>query len=171
VPALLRTEQRRLTPFRRAELDRFGVASRTDPQLSGMVQALFDRMLPGSEAPTGEQQSLAVLLERYGSRARRIAEDAAREGDRPLDHAPDYSTAEIAWLCRHEHVRRLEDLLLRRTNLALLGRLSRPLLVELAGIWGSVLGRTDAEQAAAVAESIHHIRQRFGIDIDGGHRP
>jgi hypothetical protein len=66
VPALLRTEQRRLTPFRRAELDRFGVASRTDPGLSGMVQALFDRMLPGGELQTGEQGSLAMLLDRYG---------------------------------------------------------------------------------------------------------
>ena len=66
VPALLRTEQRSLSAFRRAELDRFGVASRTDPRLGGMVQTLFDRLLPSSESQNGEEQSLAALLDRYG---------------------------------------------------------------------------------------------------------
>lgn len=66
VPALLRTEQRSLSAFRRAELDRFGVASRSDPRLGGMVQALFDRLLPSSEHQTREDQSLAALLDRYG---------------------------------------------------------------------------------------------------------
>jgi hypothetical protein len=66
VPALLRTEQRSLSTFRRAELDRFGVASRTDPRLGGMVQALFDRLLPSSENQNGEEQSLSALLDRYG---------------------------------------------------------------------------------------------------------
>ncbi len=38
VPDLVRHEQRSLSPFRRAELDRFGAACRTEPQLAGMVQ-------------------------------------------------------------------------------------------------------------------------------------
>ena len=66
VPALLRTEQRSLSAFRRAELDRFGVASRNDPRLGGMVQALFDRLLPSSESQSSEEQSLTALLDRYG---------------------------------------------------------------------------------------------------------
>jgi glycerol-3-phosphate dehydrogenase len=137
------------------------------PRDAGALDAWLDAAARSSGLPRAR---LGDLLERYGSRALRIAEDAAREGDRPLAHAADYSAAEIAWICRHEHVCRLEDLILRRTNLALLGRLSRPLLDELAGIWGSVLGRPEADQAAAVAESIRHIRERFGIDIEGGPR-
>jgi hypothetical protein len=66
VPGLLRTEQRRLSPFRRAELDRLGAAARRDPQLSGMVQALFDRLLPAGEPQGTEEQSLAARLARYG---------------------------------------------------------------------------------------------------------
>ena len=46
VPALLRTETRLLSAARRAELDRFAAACRTAPELSGMVQNLFDHMLP-----------------------------------------------------------------------------------------------------------------------------
>jgi hypothetical protein len=66
VPALLRYEQRRLSPFRRAELDRFGAASRTDVRLTGMVQALFDRLLPSGEGHAGEGQDLAALLDENG---------------------------------------------------------------------------------------------------------
>jgi glycerol-3-phosphate dehydrogenase len=131
-----------------------------------------DAWLAAAEASTGLPRArLETLLERYGSRAGRIAQDAARDGDAPLSHAPDYSAAEIAWICRHEHVRRLEDLILRRTNLALLGRLSRPLLEELAAIWGSVLDRSEAERAAAVADSIEQLRERFGVAIEGGQQP
>lgn len=65
-PALLRAEQRRLSPFRRAELERFGAASRTDPRLRGMVQALFDRLLPAGDALREGDESLAALLDRYG---------------------------------------------------------------------------------------------------------
>ena len=67
VPGLLRTETRLLPAARRAELDAFAAACRTAPELAGMVQNLFDHMLPraaadGSDAP----QSLDAMLERYG---------------------------------------------------------------------------------------------------------
>jgi len=67
VPALLRQETRLLSSARRAELDRFAVACRTAPELSGMVQNLFDHMLPRAAGDGAEAaQSLAALLDRYG---------------------------------------------------------------------------------------------------------
>ena len=66
VPGLLRKESRYLTSARRAELDRFGHACRTDPQLAGMVQSLFDRLLPRAEEESGPGQDLRTLLNRYG---------------------------------------------------------------------------------------------------------
>ena len=66
VPDLLRQEQRALSPSRRAELDRFAAACRTRPELSGMVQALFDRMLPSSEEDGAEAKDLHALLDEYG---------------------------------------------------------------------------------------------------------
>jgi hypothetical protein len=50
-PALIRHEQRMLSAFRRAELDAFGAAARTQPALAGMVQALFDQLLPRATRP------------------------------------------------------------------------------------------------------------------------
>ena len=46
VPRLLRLEPHQLTLFRRAELHRFSQAIRTDPELTGMVHNLLDRLLP-----------------------------------------------------------------------------------------------------------------------------
>ncbi len=66
VPALLRLNRHELDPSRRAELDKFGAACRTRPELSGMVQTLFDVMLPRSRAATSEDQSLPALLHRFG---------------------------------------------------------------------------------------------------------
>jgi len=66
VPALLRLEPRLLSAFRRAELDGFGTACRTRPELSGMVPAIFDRVLPQAGQEEGGAQSLEALLEECG---------------------------------------------------------------------------------------------------------
>jgi hypothetical protein len=67
VPDLVRRETRSLTPAQRAELEIFGAACRERPELSGMVQNLFDRVLPHKAASeTGETRSLAALLDEYG---------------------------------------------------------------------------------------------------------
>ena len=67
VPYLLRTETRLLSAARRAELDRFAAACRTAPELSGMVQNLFDHMLPrAAQDAAGQSQTLASLLDRHG---------------------------------------------------------------------------------------------------------
>ncbi len=64
VPALLRLDTRQLTPFRRAELDRFGALSRTQPDT---VQALFDRLLPDAQSDeNGQSQNLGGLLAELG---------------------------------------------------------------------------------------------------------
>jgi hypothetical protein len=65
-PQWLRTDPRQLTPIRRAELERFGVACRTNPELGGMVETLFDRLVPRSRKEEGQGQTLAALLDRYG---------------------------------------------------------------------------------------------------------
>jgi len=65
VPELLRQDQRTLSPLRRAELDKFGAACRTRPELRGMVQTLFDAMLPRGKADAASE-SLASLLPENG---------------------------------------------------------------------------------------------------------
>ncbi len=67
VPALLKRERYALTLARRAELDHFGAACRTDPALSGMMQTLFDRIIPRVEQETGAAcATLDALLDELG---------------------------------------------------------------------------------------------------------
>ncbi|NWG22287.1 MAG: UTP--glucose-1-phosphate uridylyltransferase [Chloroflexi bacterium] len=65
-PALLRLDPRSLTPTRRAELDRFATACRNQPELAGMVQTLFDRLLPRASRTEAGAQTLQALLEANG---------------------------------------------------------------------------------------------------------
>jgi hypothetical protein len=66
VPRLLRADLRSLPPLRRAELDKFGAACRSKPELRGMVQTLFDQMLPRGRADSGNDQTLHTLLDEFG---------------------------------------------------------------------------------------------------------
>lgn len=65
-PALLRQDRHALSLLRRAELDKFGAACRNRPELRGVVQTLFDVMLPRGKAESAADQSLAALLEAHG---------------------------------------------------------------------------------------------------------
>jgi UDP-N-acetylglucosamine pyrophosphorylase len=66
LPTLLRTDARSLSPMKRAELDRFGAACRRKPELSGMVQVLFDRLFPAPRNAKERAQSLRTLLAENG---------------------------------------------------------------------------------------------------------
>jgi hypothetical protein len=65
-PPLLRQDWRTLTPIRRAELDLFAAACRSQPELRGMVQTLFDVMLPRNRTDQSAHPSLAQLLDQQG---------------------------------------------------------------------------------------------------------
>ena len=66
VPRWLRADPQTLTQPQRAELDRFSAACHTRPEFSGMMQTLFERLLPRLQSENGRQQSLAELLEQNG---------------------------------------------------------------------------------------------------------
>ncbi len=66
LPSLLRQERNALPLTQRAEMDKFGAACRTRPDLRGMVQTLFELMLPRGKAHAASSQDLEALLEANG---------------------------------------------------------------------------------------------------------
>ena len=67
VPPLIRTEASRLSPMRRAELERFTAACRSSADYAGMIHTLFDHLLPAAHAGEDSQaRSLKTLLDSYG---------------------------------------------------------------------------------------------------------
>jgi hypothetical protein len=66
VPQLLKHDLQTLPPLRRVELDKFAAAIRHQPELGGVVQDVFDRLLPQLKKDAAGGQSLATLLEENG---------------------------------------------------------------------------------------------------------
>lgn len=66
VPRLMRLDPRHLSISRRSELDAFGSACRTRPELGGMVQTLFDQLIPRVKLDDEGGRDLASILEANG---------------------------------------------------------------------------------------------------------
>ena len=66
IPDLVRQDRRTLSTQRRAELDKFGAACRTRPELRGMVQTLFDALLPRGKSDSAADETLSALLAENG---------------------------------------------------------------------------------------------------------
>lgn len=88
-----------------------------------------------------------LLLERYGTKAFAFA----KADDAVLISLPSYSRSELATICKHENVRRLADLLLRRTAITMEGLLSNAVIEEAATIAADVLGWDKKRTADEIA--------------------
>ncbi len=94
------------------------------------------------------------LLHRYGSNLREIVELCETRPDlaKPLEHAPAYLRAEIAYGVSHEGALHLEDLLLHRTRLNYeVADRGLAALPEIADLVAELLGWDDATRAAEIA--------------------
>lgn len=123
------------------------------------------RYLDGLAAWTGfPAERVRVLFERYGTRAEAAALSIARQPDQPLKSLPDFTRREVMFLCQQEQVVHLDDLLLRRTLLAMLGRLTRAAVEEMSDAAGESLGwdegrkKTEAARALELLASRHEVR-------------
>ncbi|MTE01568.1 FAD-dependent oxidoreductase [Paracoccus sp. YIM 132242] len=93
----------------------------------------------------------AALLARYGTTATAIL---AAEGASPLMlQDADHSLAELDWLIRHEAVRHLTDLVMRRTALAITGTLTGRDLETVASVCARALGWDEARTAQEVRDA------------------
>src|SRR5690606_38187870 len=68
-----------------------------------------------------ELDRLAELFERYGTYAADVAEYISAGEDDMLAHVPGYSRREVMFITRHEKVVHLDDFVLRRSLIAMLG--------------------------------------------------
>ncbi len=108
---------------------------------------------------------LRDLFERYGTRADESAMFIAAGEDRALANHPGYSRREIEFILRNEKVTRLEDLVLRRTVIAMLGDLTRPLLDELAEICAETLAWSDERKEKEVQRTRELLCSKHQIDL------
>ena len=112
------------------------------PLVGAVGEAAMRRRMPGLRRQFGWSEQLTDhLLHRYGSLIEELLELIEEDPSlsRPLEHAPAYLRAEIAYACISEGALHLEDLLMRRTRLVYeapdQGRSALPEIAEIAEQW------------------------------------
>jgi glycerol-3-phosphate dehydrogenase len=123
------------------------------------------KFINGLAAWTGlSKERLEILFERYGTRAEAFADFIKNAPDEPLKFLPNYSKREIIYIIQHEKVQHLDDIILRRSTLAMLGKLSTHSLLELVEILGETLNwdnqqkNDEAERTLRLLENKHQVR-------------
>jgi len=111
------------------------------------------------------KEKLKILFERYGSRAEAIATYMNGGTDFVLRTIPDYSRREITFLIQHEKIHHLDDFLLRRSLLAMLGRVTRETVEEVAGVFSNVLDWDAERKQAEVARTLSILADRHGVQL------
>lgn len=109
---------------------------------------------------------IAALFERYGTRAAEVAAFMQAGPDEPLAHVPGYTRREAQFLAERERVVHLDDLLLRRSLLAMLGHVSAASLPELAAALAEPLGWTPEQAAAEAARAHDLLTRRHGMRLE-----
>jgi glycerol-3-phosphate dehydrogenase len=124
------------------------------------------RQIESLSAWTGvTRERLKILFERYGTRAESVATFMNGGTDMLLRSMPDYSRREIAFILQHEKVVHLDDFLLRRSMLAMLGRVTREMVDELAGVFANHFGWKPDEREAEVNRTLSILEDRHGVKL------
>ena len=122
------------------------------------------KYITGLAAWTGlSKERLHTLFDRYGTRTEAIAEFMKRGADEPLKSLAEYSRRELIFLAQAEKVRHLDDLLLRRTMIGMLGRLTRDSVAEIADILEEALSWSTEQKKAEVERTLRLMADRHGV--------
>ncbi|WP_108483273.1 glycerol-3-phosphate dehydrogenase/oxidase [Oceaniglobus ichthyenteri] len=110
-----------------------------------------------------DPERISDLLHRYGTTAKKIA--LAENGRPDYIATTRFSAAEITWIAQNEQVHHLEDIVLRRTPLAITGQMTTPVLQEICQITARALGWNDARADAELTRARATLAQRHGITV------
>lgn len=112
------------------------------------------------------------LVDLYGTRARAVLEYCAGQTkDQPLLPDCPYTTAEIAFLATREHVTALSDIILRRTDIAITGQVSIPLIARIAAVLAQELHWPDRETQQQKQALVAELQSFHGLSFDAPPQP
>lgn len=146
---------------RKADTKKIAIGGGKDYPVVGYAQVEFIKKI-AEETKLGELNPKA-LFERYGTRALDVAKYLVAGADEGLKTLPGWTRREVEFLILQEKAVHVDDLLLRRSTLAWLGNVSRPLVEELAEIMGQCLGWSREQVTAEVERTVGVLRERHGV--------
>ena len=108
---------------------------------------------------------MAELFSRYGTDAGAVAAFIAAGPDQAMPHA-GYSVRELQFLIRDEAVEHLDDLLLRRTTLAVSGEVSLDMMDAVLDLLAQEKRWTSGQRASERDRFLTLLTGRHGVDLD-----
>jgi glycerol-3-phosphate dehydrogenase len=129
-------------------------------------EAELKKQVDGLVAWTGmKKERISALFERYGTRAETVANFILRNPDHELKSLSGYTRREIMFIVQSEKVNHLDDLVIRRTMLAMLGQLNMDILKELAGVVAESLNWSNEQKDAEVKRTLVLLEDRHGVRL------
>ncbi len=119
----------------------------------------YPRMPAGTGLPP---ERLSALEERYGTGADSVVAYMQAGPDARLTTHPGYTRREIEFIALNERVVHLDDLIMRRTLMGLLGEVNRRLLEELAAVVSPVLDWPEQKAAAEIDRTAEIMKKVHG---------
>jgi glycerol-3-phosphate dehydrogenase len=152
----------RLNQTRRASTHNIPIGGGKDyPAPDAVAQWITD-----TASTTGiNPAQLETLFERYGTRAQAIATFITAGDDAPLQQQPDYSQRELHFLAENEKIAHLDDFILRRSSLGMLGKVNHDLLVEVAAALAPGCGWTQEQAQQEINRTIDLLNDEHGMAI------
>ncbi|HET6846052.1 MAG TPA: glycerol-3-phosphate dehydrogenase/oxidase [Anaerolineales bacterium] len=152
-----------LRRVRKVETSRLAIGGgREYPRNADSAGQLIDGLVAQLGA-SGERGR--ALFERYGTRAGLVAGYIGEGSDIALKSNPDYSRREVEYIALREKVVHLDDFLLRRSMLAMLGNVTRATLGEVALALAEVLHWDRDRVAAEVARCMDILRDKHQVQL------
>ena len=108
---------------------------------------------------------LNLLFERYGTKLKSIIEYILLEDDAPLKSLGTYSIREIKFIMIYENVCHLDDVVIRRTSIAIKGECTKELIREISSIAKIIFGWSDEVTLLEADRCREVLKNKHGVDI------
>jgi glycerol-3-phosphate dehydrogenase len=132
------------------------------PKSDSAKEAWFKDMQQSTEL---SRETLETLFERYGTRARQVAEFMGQANDAPLEHLPDYTRRELTCIAQNEKVEHVDDYLQRRSLVAMLGYATPEAIEEVAQVLAEALDWDETRTQDEVDRMMSLLREKHRMDL------
>jgi glycerol-3-phosphate dehydrogenase len=118
-----------------------------------------------TDASSGREERAQELFEQFGTRSMEVARFIAAGEDEPVRALPNHSRREIGFIATQEKVVHLDDLLLRRTKLAMLGQLTLDTVREIADSLAVFLDWSENRKETEIARARDILKDKHQVQL------
>lgn len=115
--------------------------------------------------PDHTEQQVSCWFKRYGTYCEMLLKSLYGKGDQPLTTLPEYTVGEIDFILEHEFVSTTLDLILRRTSIAIEGKLNQAVFEELSERVANYFNWNDADKATDRNASTQVLLNLHGLQM------